>query len=210
MQRRTTLKLAAALLTATMLSGGAYAQETIKLGAVAPKTGPLAGGAAVTHWPNIKLWVEEVNGRGGIDVGGTKMTVEVVEYDDQTNPAETIAAVTRLATQDEVDFILAPYSTGLNLAAAPIFDRFGYPQITSSASTDRVEELSGQFNDLFFLLGQNSEIVGDVVAIMSELRDAGTIGNKVAMVNVGIRFRRRAGFPPATRTPWSDRSPRSR
>jgi branched-chain amino acid transport system substrate-binding protein len=188
MQRRTTLKLAAALLTATMLSGGAFAQETIKLGAVAPKTGPLAGGAAVTHWPNIKLWVEEVNGRGGIDVGGTKMTVEVVEYDDQTNPAETIAAVTRLATQDEVDFILAPYSTGLNLAAAPIFDRFGYPQITSTASTDRVEELSGQFNDLFFLLGQNSEIVGDVVEILSKQREAGAIGNKVAMVNVADAF----------------------
>ncbi|MBO6717947.1 MAG: amino acid ABC transporter substrate-binding protein [Rhizobiaceae bacterium] len=188
MQRRTTLKLAAALLTATMLGGSAYAQETIKLGAVAPKTGPLAGGAAVTHWPNIKLWVEEVNGRGGIDVGGTKMMVEVVEYDDQTNPAETIAAVTRLATQDEADFILAPYSTGLNLAAAPIFDRFGYPQITSTASTDRVAELSGQFNDLFFLLGQNSEIVGDAVEILSKLRDAGTIGNKVAMVNVADAF----------------------
>ena len=52
-------------------------QETIKIGASAPKTGPLAGGAAVTYWPAIQLWVHDVNERGGIDVGGTKMKVEL-------------------------------------------------------------------------------------------------------------------------------------
>jgi branched-chain amino acid transport system substrate-binding protein len=188
MQRRTILGTTAALALALGLAGPALAQETLKIGAVGPKTGPLAGGAAVTHWPNIQLWSAEVNERGGIDVGGTKYMVEIIEYDDQTNPAETISAVTRLATQDEADFILAPYSTGLNLAAAPIFDRFGYPQVTSTASTDRVAELSDQFNNLFFLLGQNSEIVGDAVEILSELRESGEIGNKVAMVNVADAF----------------------
>ncbi|MCB1333092.1 MAG: amino acid ABC transporter substrate-binding protein [Roseivivax sp.] len=189
MERRTILKTTAALAMAMgLMAAPALAQETLKIGAVGPKTGPLAGGAAVTHWPNIALWSKEVNERGGIDVGGTKYMVEVIEYDDQTNPAETIAAVTRLATQDGADFILAPYSTGLNLAAAPIFDRFGYPQITSTASTDRVAELSGQFPNLFFLLGQNSQIVGNAVDILSKLRDAGEMGNKIAMVNVADAF----------------------
>jgi branched-chain amino acid transport system substrate-binding protein len=186
--KRRHLLATAAIALAGFAASPSLAQETLKIGAVGPKTGPLAGGAAVTHWPNIQLWTKEVNDRGGIDVGGTKYMVEVIEYDDQTNPAETIAAVTRLATQDEADFILAPYSTGLNLAAAPIFDRFGYPQITSTASTDRVAELSDQFNNLFFLLGQNSEIVGDAVEILSNLREAGQLGNKVAMVNVADAF----------------------
>jgi branched-chain amino acid transport system substrate-binding protein len=60
----------AAAMTAT-LAGGAMAQGTIKIGTSAPKTGPLAGGAAVTHWPAVHLWVNDVNERGGIDVGGT-------------------------------------------------------------------------------------------------------------------------------------------
>ncbi|MDF0602856.1 amino acid ABC transporter substrate-binding protein [Psychromarinibacter sp. C21-152] len=188
MKRRTLLNTTVALTLSAALAGPALAQETLKIGAVGPKTGPLAGGAAVTHWPNIELWSTEVNERGGIDVDGTKYMVEIIEYDDQTNPSETISAVTRLATQDEADFILAPYSTGLNLAAAPIFDRFGYPQVTSTASTDRVGELSDQFPNLFFLLGQNSEIVGDAVEILTELREAGDIGNRVAMVNVADAF----------------------
>ena len=125
MKRRTLLSAVAVAAIVAGSGSVAVAQETLTIGAVAPKTGGLAGGAAVTHWPNIQLWVEEVNGRGGLDVGGTKYMIEVIEYDDQTNPGETIKAIQRLATRDGADFILAPYSTGFNLAAAPIFDPLG-------------------------------------------------------------------------------------
>ena len=40
--------------------------DTITVGMSAPKTGPLAGGSTVTHWPNVKLWAHEVNARGGL------------------------------------------------------------------------------------------------------------------------------------------------
>lgn len=186
--KRRTLMTASATITALLVAGAAFAADPIKVGAVAPKTGPLAGGAAVTHWPNIQLWVSEVNARGGLNVGGEMRMLEVIEYDDQTNPAETIKAVTRLVTQDKVDILLAPYSTGLNLASAPIFDRFGFPQITSSAATDQVEELHSKFNDIFFLLGASSKIAGGAVDVLADLRDAGEIGNKVAMVNVADAF----------------------
>ena len=187
MKRRTFFKVTTTL-AATLMAGAAFAQDNIIVGAVAPKTGPLAGGAAVTHWPNIKLWVDEVNARGGLNVGGEQRMLEVIEYDDQTNPAETIKAVQRLATQDNADIILAPYSTGLNIAAAPIFDRLGFPQITSSAATDQIGELSGQFNDMFFLLGRSTDLAEDAVEVLSDLREAGEIGNRVAMVNVADAF----------------------
>ncbi len=187
MKRRTFFKVTTTL-AATMMAGAAFAADPIIVGAVAPKTGPLAGGAAVTHWPNIALWVSEVNARGGLNVGGEQRLLEVIEYDDQTNPAETIKAVTRLATQDNADIILAPYSTGLNLAAAPIFDRFGFPQITSTAATDKVEELSAQFPNLFFTLGKSADIAQGIVDVLSDLREAGEIGDRVAVVNVADAF----------------------
>jgi branched-chain amino acid transport system substrate-binding protein len=127
---------AAAALAGVLMSGPANAANTVKIGAVAAKTGPLAGGTAVTHWPNIRLWVEQVNARGGLNLKSGKAKIELIEYDDQTNPAETIKAVQRLATQDKADFIIAPYGTGLNLASAPIFAKYGYPQIAVSAITD--------------------------------------------------------------------------
>lgn len=177
-------------LAAAMALGAAavQAQETLTIGAVGPKTGPLAGGAVVTFWPNVQLWAHDVNARGGLDVGGTKYMVEIVEYDDQTNPAQTIAAVQRLATQDEADFILAPYGTGLNIAAAPIFARFGYPLVTHTAISDQIVELSGQFPNMYFTLGGASGLAGGTVEVLAAMRDAGDIGNRVAMVNVADAF----------------------
>ena len=187
MNRRTLFATAAAV-AALALGAQASAQDALKIGAVGPKTGPLAGGAAVSFWPNVQLWAHDVNEAGGINVGGEMRMVEIIEYDDQTNPGQTIQAVQRLATQDEADFILAPYSTGLNIASAPIFERFGYPMVTHTAISDQIEDLSNQFPNMYFLLGGASGLAGGVVDVLSQMRDAGEIGNTVAMVNVADAF----------------------
>ena len=152
MFRRNLMKLAAAGLVAatTLAAGSALAQDVIKVGAIAPKTGPLAGGAVVTQWPNVQLWVEQVNARGGLNVGGKQMMIELVEYDDKTNPGEHIKLAQRLAEQDKVDFVVAPYGTGFNIATAPIYGRYGYPMIAVSAITDKMDELTSRYPNLFF------------------------------------------------------------
>jgi len=177
------------VLSALALSAGAaFADGVIKLGAIAPKTGGLAGGAVVTQWPNVQLWVEEVNARGGLNVAGEMMTIELVEYDDKTNPGEHIKLAQRLATQDEVDFIVAPYGTGFNIAAAPIYGKFGYPMIAVSAITDKMDELTSRYPNLFFTLGTTTAFVDGVKEILVEQRAAGEIGNEIAMVNVADAF----------------------
>ena len=94
-------------------------------------------GAAITTLPNYQVWVKDVNDAGGLNVGGKKMKIEVIEYDDRSNSEELIKAVERLATQDKVDFILAPWSTGMNLAVAPIFNKYGYPHLAVTANSNR-------------------------------------------------------------------------
>ena len=185
---RNLLKTTALAVTASMFAFGALAADVIKLGSVAPKTGPLAGGATVTQWPNLELWTKQVNARGGLDVGGKKMMIEVIEYDDKTNPGEHIKAAQRLAEVDKVDFILAPYGTGFNLAAAPIYAKYNYPHIAVSAISDKMPELTGRYNNLFFTLGNTSSFTNSVVEILNDMRADGIIGNRVAMVNVADAF----------------------
>ena len=132
------------------------AQQTIKIGASAPKTGPLAGGSTVTYWPNVKLWVEQVNARGGLKLKSGNAKIELIEYDDRTTPGEAIKNIQRLATQDKVDFILAPYGTGFNLATAPIFAKFNYPLITHTAITDKAVPLTKRYSNIFFTLGSTT------------------------------------------------------
>lgn len=137
----------------------------------------------------MRLWVDQVNKAGGLTLaGGVKATIELIEADDGTNPQQAIQAAQRLATQDRVDFMVAPYSTGLNLAAAPIFDRLGYPQITGTAVTNQQPELAKQFGNMFFVLGRTGVMAEDTAATLVALRDAGQIGNRVALVNVADAF----------------------
>lgn len=190
MRRRSIFSLAAAVAFASVWPvATASAQQTIKIGAVAPKTGPLAAGAAITHWPNIQLWAHQVNERGGLRMkDGSRRKVEIIEYDDRTNPGETIKAVERLATQDKVDFIIAPYSTGLNVAAAPAFAKLGYPQITATSITDKIPELTQRYPSIFFALGATTTLAGSVADVLAKMRSEGKIGNRVAMVNVADAF----------------------
>lgn len=179
--------LVAAVATA-ISGGGAVGQETITFGASAPKTGGLAAGAAVTHWPEIQLWVHDVNARGGIDVGGTNMMVEVIEYDDADVSENAIRNYQRLATVDEVDFIVAPYGTGHNIATAPIIAQYGYPHVAVTAVTDGVDEFAARWPNTFWTLGTSTAMAESLVDVLVDLRDSGAIGNRVAVVNVAHAF----------------------
>src|SRR5215468_9043430 len=70
------------------LAAPAAAQDKIRVGYSISKTGPYAGGASITTLGAYQTWVKDVNAAGGISLGGKKVPVEVVEYDDRSNSEE--------------------------------------------------------------------------------------------------------------------------
>ena len=107
---------------------------------VGAKTGPLAPGAAVTQFPPFKLWAHEINERGGLKLKDGQRKIELIEYDDHTQPAECIKAVERAATVDKADWISGMYATGFNLAVAPTLAKYGYPQFAVACLTDQTPD----------------------------------------------------------------------
>jgi branched-chain amino acid transport system substrate-binding protein len=189
MQRYGLLKIVAAAAMASSLgAAGAAAADTVRFGAVGPKTGVLASAAAVTHWPGFKLWAHDVNARGGLKLKDGQKKVELIEYDDRSQPGETIKAVERLATLDKVDFIMPAFGTGLNLAAAPIYAKYGFPQVVQSAVTDQIGTLTARYPTLFFFQGSTTAYAEGAISLLSKMKADGKIGNKIAMVNVADAF----------------------
>lgn len=188
MQRRTILQLAVGTALAATIGMGQAQAHDIKIGVVGPKTGPLAAGAAVTHWPPYRLWEKEVNARGGFNIKGEKHKMKLIEYDDRTNPGETIKAINRLINQDKAHLIMAPYGTGFNLATAPVFAKHGYPHFAIAAVSDKIDAMIKKFPTIFFFLGDTTSYAVSVAEIMAKMRDAGKINNRVSMVNVGDTF----------------------
>jgi branched-chain amino acid transport system substrate-binding protein len=189
MRRRDLLKYAGATtLTAPFVRVAIADQPTVKVGVVGAKTGPLAAGAAVTHFPPWRLWAEQINRNGGLKLKDGPRKVELVEYDDRTEPPETIKAVERLASINKVDWILGVYGTGFNLAAAPTFAKLGYPQIPQACVTELGPQLVKRYPQLFFANGTITHYCTTAIDILKKLRDAGEIGKSVAMVNVADDF----------------------
>lgn len=180
--------LAAGLFASAIGFGYVQAQSVIKVGMSAPKTGALGGGAAVTQWPNAKLWIHDLNEKGGLKVGNKRIPVEFVEYDDRTSPTEAVKNVQRMINVDKVDFIIAPYGTGINLAVAPLLARYGYPQIAVSSITDKGDEFVKRWPNIFFTLGTSTDFASSVADVLKKMRDEGKIGNRVALVNVADAF----------------------
>lgn len=178
----------AASVTAPFAARAQSGATPVRIGWAISKTGPFAGGAASAQLPNYQLWVSDVNKAGGLSVGGTKRLIEVVEYDDRSQPEEAVRAVERLITQDKVDFVLPPWGTGLNMAVAPAFKKGGYPMIAPSFITDRMPELVKRWDNIFSLLNPASAYADGIVALLAYLRQMNRIGNKVAMVNVTDQF----------------------
>ncbi|HEU4380515.1 MAG TPA: amino acid ABC transporter substrate-binding protein [Hyphomicrobiaceae bacterium] len=168
--------------------GSAMAQDKMRIGYAISKTGPFTGGASVTTLPNYQLWVKDVNDAGGISIGGKKVPIEIVEYDDRSNSEEAVKAIERLATQDKVDIILPPWSTGLNLAVGPTFNRLGYPHLAVTAATDRAPEMAKRWPNSFWFLGASKPGAEALVEVLSKLKAENKIAGKVAMVSVADAF----------------------
>ena len=166
----------------------AQAQTSVKIGYAISRTGPAAGGAAVTTIPNYELWVKEVNAAGGIKLGDKRVPIEVVQYDDRSSAEEAAKALERLINQDKVDFILPPWGTGLNLAVGPILNKAGYPHLASTAVTDRAPELAKRWPNSFWLLGTSADASKTLVELLVKLRGEGKIGDTVAMVSIADGF----------------------
>ena len=166
----------------------ASAQDKVKIGYAISKTGPNAGGASITQIPNYEMWVKDVNAKGGLMIGGKRVPIEVVEYDDRSNSEEAVRAVERLVTQDKVDLLFPPWGTGLNLAVGPVFNKYGYPQLTFSAVTDRAPELAKRWPNSFWLLGTSKQYVDALADLLKKMRDEGKIGANIAMISIADGF----------------------
>lgn len=108
----------AVLAGAALVAQGAVAQQTIKIGAINPYSGPLAlYGTEVTR--GYELAVDQINASGGLL--GRK--VELVRG-DAANPQQGIATVEQLVSKDKVDIFTGTYISAISLTASDAAMRY--------------------------------------------------------------------------------------
>jgi len=144
----------------------ALAQNTITIGFTASQTGKL-NNDSTAQMRGIELWKDDVNAHGGIKAGGKSYQVKLVSYDDESQNTRVQQLYTRLITQDNAQFLISPYSSGLVATAAVISEQYGKVMITTGGALEKTYKLGNKH--LFQLYtGSSKYLAGALQALLEK------------------------------------------
>jgi branched-chain amino acid transport system substrate-binding protein len=102
-----------------ILPQAAKAADPIRIGLSVSLTGGVAPiGKQVLS--ALQIWRDDTNAKGGL----LGRPIELVFYDDQSNPANVPGLYTKLIEVDKVDLLIGPYATNMVAPAIPILMQF--------------------------------------------------------------------------------------
>ncbi|MBV9835197.1 MAG: amino acid ABC transporter substrate-binding protein [Alphaproteobacteria bacterium] len=133
--RRTLITTAAGALAV----GNARAQDAkpIRVGMTVSSTGTFAL-AAQSGLRGLEIWVDDVNNRGGIAIGGAKRKVELVKLDDRSDKTLVPKVYETLVKEEKVDLCFGPFGSTLTAAAVSTTETNNKFLVIWSASADSI------------------------------------------------------------------------
>src|SRR5262245_5085023 len=149
------IALLAGLSAAALVAAPAAAQHEITIGAPLPLTGALSPEGEKLR-AGYELWLQEIDKRGGIDVGGVKHKVKLVYSDYQSTTPRAVQLVEKLITSDKVNFMFSPFGSGAIKAASSVAEKYGVPMMASTASSKEVYDQN--YKNLFGLYTPNDTL----------------------------------------------------
>jgi branched-chain amino acid transport system substrate-binding protein len=140
-------------------STAAATGDTILIGINYELSGPVAtyGQSSVD---GIEMAVDEINEAGGID----GKQIQLVIYDNKSEPAEATTLATKLMTQDNVLTVIGPATSGSFKATIPEANRNEIPVVSGSATADDVTVTDAGVQEYAFRTCFNDSFQGTAMA----------------------------------------------
>jgi branched-chain amino acid transport system substrate-binding protein len=130
---RSNILLVFSVLTFFWWCGTVSAAEPIKLGGSLGLTGRYAPMSEMVSL-GLQLWAKKTNEKGGI----LGRPVELIIYDDTSEPAVSKKLYEKLILEDKVDMVFGPYSSILTIEAVKVTEKYKYPMLTVGSTSDKL------------------------------------------------------------------------
>jgi branched-chain amino acid transport system substrate-binding protein len=202
----------AALLIGLSWPSGASAQSgnPVKVGMSLALTGAGAPAGRMLQ-AAVELWRDDVNVKGGL----LGRPVEIIVYDDQSNPASVPGLYTKLISVDKADLLVGPYGTNFVAPAMPtiiqnkkmlisytaigINREYNYDKYFSMVpvGSDGVNAFSKGFFELAAAQKPKPETVA-ILAADAEFAQAAAQGARDELKKHGLKLVYDKSYPPAT------------
>ncbi len=182
--RGATVGAVAAMATAALpLAAGAQEKCEIVLGAAISLTGNYAANGR--HAKNgYDFAVDKINEEGGVKVGDKTCTMRVIYYDDESTPARGAQLAERLISQDGVQYMLGPYSTGMTAAIAPVTEQYQIPMVEAEGAGRSL--FNKGYKQMFAILSTSDQYLSSSIELAAEMAEQQ--GKKPSDVKVAMAY----------------------
>ncbi|MHB1172563.1 MAG: amino acid ABC transporter substrate-binding protein [Lacisediminihabitans sp.] len=163
--------IASSLVVAGCSSKGAAKTEgtassgTLAIGASLSLTGALAREGQLTK-EGYQLCQEKVNAKGGADIGGKKVKLDI-QYQDDTSKPDVAAQLVDQFNDKGVKLILSSYGSANTEAQAAVVERNGQVMADSAGADNKI--FSKGYKRTFAVLSPATEYASSIVKAIAEL-----------------------------------------
>lgn len=168
-----------------LLPGAAQAQDCgeIVLGAALSETGKYSANGKNTK-DGYEYAIQKVKEAGGVKVGDKCYNFRITYYDDESTPARGAQLAERLISQDKVQYMLGPYSSGLTKAIVPVTDKYQIPMVQAEGASRSL--FTQGYKYMFAVLSTSEQYLGSAIDLAAEQAEAS--GKKPSDVKVAMIY----------------------
>jgi len=135
--------------------GPAVETMVVKIGHVGPTSGAIAH-LGKDNELGARMAIEELNA-SGFEIGGKKVTFELLAEDDAADPKQGTAAAQKLVDA-KVNGVIGHLNSGTTIPASQIYNSAGLPQISPSATNPKYTRQG--FNTVFRMVADDTQLGG--------------------------------------------------
>ncbi len=140
--------------------------DVIKIGVAVSLTGKLAYEGTLLK-QGYEVWEKWVNEHGGITAGGKNYGVQIIYYDDESDPVRGAKLTEKLITEDKVHFLGGPYSSAITFATSAIGEKYGVITVAPEANATNIYERGYKY--VFSILPPAPMLLVPVAHMMDEM-----------------------------------------
>jgi branched-chain amino acid transport system substrate-binding protein len=126
--------------------------------------------------------IQKIKDAGGVMVDGKCYNFKVIYYDDESKGDRGATLAERLISQDKVQYMLGPYSSGMTKAIAPVTEKYKIPMVEAEGASRSL--FNKGYKYLFAVLSTSEQYLASAVALAAEMAEKE--GRKASSVKVAI------------------------
>ena len=126
--------------------------------------------------------ITKIKEKGGVKVDGKCYNFKVIYYDDESKGDRGATLAERLISQDKVQYMLGPYSSGMTKAIAPVTEKYKIPMVEAEGASRSL--FNKGYKYLFAVLSTSEQYLASAIALAAQKAEES--GRSLSSIKVAI------------------------